>query len=153
MQFYAAYQGNISPEDMQMFAEISEILRCLPDLTFDLDDPEWRNCKNQISCHLISRALARHFDVSVCDGYFTPGCQHSWLKTKGGSSIIDAYPVAGAAPFIVSAKWPSPWAKLYQESTRFQEKFQTPEFASRLEQTVRSVAEIIQQPDSKPPSS
>lgn len=153
MEFYAACCGDICQEDMRMFAKISDVIRHLPDIVFDPTDRDWRNCKNQISCHLICRALARHFDVSVHDGYFTPGYQHSWLETKDGKCIIDAYPVAGVTPFMVLASWPSPWIKLYQRSDKFQEKFHTPGFIARLEKTADVVAETIRQLDSEPPIS
>ena len=150
MQFYAAYQDNICTEDIRIFAMISKVVRRLPDLVFDSNDQEWKGYANQVSCHLICRALARYFDVSVHDGYFTPGYQHSWLKTKNGTCVIDVYPVAGVNSFAVTANWPSPWAKLYQESDKFKEKFQTPEFIANLEKTANAVAETILQLDSEP---
>ena len=152
MEFYAVYQGILLAEEMLMFEQISKVLRHLPDLIFDPKDRDWEDCKNQISCHLICRALAKHFDLICCDGYFTPGYQHSWLKTRSESCIIDAYPVAGGSPFIVAAKWPSPWGKLYRKSNEFQEKFQTPEFAAHLEQTICAVKETVQNLNLEPPS-
>ncbi len=148
MQFYAVAEGHINLVDIEIFDKISKVLRYLPDLIFDPKEQDWGLCKNQVTCHLICRALARHFEVSVHDGYFTPGCQHSWLTTKGGS-IIDVYPIAGAVPFIVASNGFSPWTRLYEESTRFEKTLQTPEFISRLEQTIHAVAEVIRQLNSE----
>lgn len=143
MQFYAASKGNIHPADMELFGKIQVILIEMPDIVFDPNERHWDNCRNQISCHLICKALARHFEATVGDGFFVRGYQHSWLLPTSGSSIIDVYPVAGAAPFIVANDSASPWSGLYIKSSDLDKKFSTDEFCNRLEQTTRVVGETI----------
>ncbi len=145
MEFYAASKGYIKSADMETFAKIQSVLGAMPDLIFDPEERKWDSCKNQVTCHLICRALAKHFKASVCDGYFTHGYQHSWLIAESGSSIIDAYPVAGAASFIVTRDSASPWVKLYVESDELQHKFVTDKFCERLGQTTKVVAETARQ--------
>lgn len=143
MQFYAASKGNINPTDIELFGKIQVILVELPDIVFDPSERHWDECRNQISCHLICKALARHFKAAVGDGYFVRGYQHSWLLPASGSSIIDVYPVAGASPFIVANDPASPWHKLYIKSGEFDRKFSTDEFRGRLEHTTKVVGETI----------
>ena len=111
MEFYAAAKGTIKPSDMALFWNIVRIVEHLPDIVFDPKERDWGLCKNQVTCHLVCRALAAHFPAEYVDGYFTRGYQHSWLLPNSRSSIIDVYPVAGASPFIVSVPRPSPWTK------------------------------------------
>lgn len=143
MEFYAASKGNISPADMELFYRIQVILIEMPDIVFDPTERDWDHCKNQISCHLICRALAQHFDAEVGDGFFVRGYQHSWLIPASKSSIIDVYPVAGASSFIVANDPASPWTKLYITSDKLDHKFMTRQFRDRLEQTTKVVGEII----------
>jgi hypothetical protein len=142
VEYYTVSRGFIAPADLEVFNQIAEVLRKMPDLMFDPQETGWDSCKNQFTCHLVCRALANCFDVSVCDGYFTRGYQHSWLTTKSGLSIIDAYPVAGGIPFIVAANFPSPWSRLYIKSDKFKVMFETLEFRGRLEIMKQVVSEI-----------
>lgn len=143
MQFYAASEGNIHPADMELFGKIEVILTEMPDMVFDPNERHWDHCRNQISCHLICKALARHVEATVGDGYFIRSYQHSWLLPASGSSIIDVYPVAGASPFIVANDPASPWPKLYSRSDDLDKKFGTDEFRDRLKQTTKVVGETI----------
>lgn len=144
MDFYAVASGGIPAADLALFERISAVVHALPNLTFDPADRRIGACKNQLCCHLICRALASEFPVAVHDGYFTRGYQHSWLVPRGSQSIIDAYPIAGAAPFIVSGEYCSPWSTLYKPSTVFSGKFEVPEFRQRLEEAKRAVHETVQ---------
>lgn len=144
MEFYAASKGNIKPADMEMFGKIQVVLDVMPNMVFDPKERGWDVCKNQVSCHLICRALSKYFDATVKDGYFFKGYQHSWLIPKSGSSIIDAYPVAGAAPFIVARDPASPWVRFYNESNELQEKFAQDSFIDKLEKTTQVIGETIQ---------
>ena len=144
MEFYVASRGGIDPADIEMFERIALVVRELPDVIFDPRERGWDGCKNQFSCHLICRALAAHFDVSVRDGYFLKGYEHSWLvPTSGSGSIIDAYPVAGAVPFIVSTQGFSPWPELYVQSYKLRHRFCEPEFLARLDKTTQMVGETL----------
>ena len=145
MKFYAASTGNIQSADMEMFAKIQSVLGAMPDMVFDPKERGWDACTNQVSCHLVCRALAKHFDASVHDGYFVTGYQHSWLVPESGSSIIDAYPVAGAVPFIVSRDLASPWGRLYKDSDGLNYMFVTDTFQERLKQTMQAVSETVRQ--------
>lgn len=145
MDYYAASVGSIAPNDMRIFLQIQAVLTAMPNISFGLKGPEWLGCNNQLSCHLICRALAKFFEVSFHNGYFTKGCQHSWLIPSSGSSIIDAYPFAGASPFIVARNWPSPWGHLYIESSELDQTFSTNEFRAQLEKTTQIVGDTIGQ--------
>lgn len=143
MEFYAASKDKINPIDMEMFGKIQAVLNAMPDIVFEAEDRGWRACKNQVSCHLICRALVKYFEATVCDGYFVQGYQHSWLVPKSGSSIIDAYPVAGAVPFIVAKDLASPWVRLYKRSDKLAAKFVTDQFCKQLEQTTQTMEDTI----------
>lgn len=153
MEFYAVATGKISEQDFEMFSQISAVMKEMPNLEFNPAERErYDGCENQMSCHLICRALAEHFEVSVRDGYFfAVGYEHSWLVTKSGLSIIDAYPVAGAMPFIVAARFPSPWNRVYQESANFKDSFTTPQFIERLKRTSQVVSDTFRQLNFMPP--
>jgi hypothetical protein len=139
MDFYAAQESIINPADLETFSKVKAILAALPNLVFDPNERDWDSFKNQISCHLICRALAKHVGGSVYDGYFVTSYQHSWLVPVGGTSIIDAYPVAGAAPFIVANDRASPWSRLYIVSDKLDKNFAEKEFKRRLRITTKAV--------------
>ena len=144
MEFYAAAKGNIKPADMTLFGNVARIVEHLPDIVFDPKEREWELCKNQVTCHLICRALAAYFPAECVDGYFTKGYQHSWLVPHSRSSIIDVYPVAGASPFIVSMDWRSPWKKFYLPAdTYLSNRLEGIDFVKRLEVTAYTVAETM----------
>lgn len=143
MQFYAVCKEVITSADLETFTHIAAILRELPDLVFDPDERHWGECKNQVSCHLLCRAFADHFAVTVRDGYFMRSYRHSWLVPAGRSSIIDAYPVGGASPFIVATDRWSPWAQMYHQDAGIGKDCKSPKFLYRLELTKQAVAETI----------
>jgi hypothetical protein len=145
MRFYAEERGLIPEEDLEMFGRILRLIQELPDIVFDPSAPEFEGCGNQLSCHLLCRALVDHFEVTAHDGYFLAGYHHSWLLTRDGQSLIDVYPVAGVMPFIVHAMWPSPWLRVYTESDNLNEMFVSPEFLERLEVTRQSISETLSQ--------
>lgn len=145
MEFYVASKGYIPGTDLEIFGKIRSVLDTLPDILFDPAEQGWGACKNQFTCHLICRALTQYFRVAVHDGYFLHSYQHSWLVPYSNSSIIDAYPVAGAVPFIVANDPAAPWSRLYKKSSQLQQKFETDEFLDRLGHTTRAVGTTIQQ--------
>ena len=153
MQYHAAAEGGITSADMGIFEQIRHVLREMPDMIFDANDRHWGARKNKVSCHLICRALTNHFDVWFRDGYFMSHYQHSWLLCRSGASIIDPYPVAGAAPFIVANSLASPWNKLYTRSNNFNVLFSRPAFQEQLEQTSRAMSETIKRLRLGPPLS
>ncbi len=151
MEFYASAAKIIPPADMEMFRQILLVVESLPNIIFDPKDSRFDGCVNQVNCHVLCRALAYHFNVEVCDGYFTIGYQHTWLASKSGASIIDVYPVAGAAPFIVAADKISPWIGLYKTADGFlREKLATKDFQFQLDMTRRIVSETVESLNLKP---
>lgn len=149
MDFYAAQKGYISKKDLETFNKILEVIRRLPNFTFHIPAPKERHMPidNEVSCHLLCRALAPWVELKVHDGYFGGHYQHSWLTTKEGTSLIDAYPVAGGSPFIVAineSPWPSPWPKLYKEDIRVRTSIETnPSFDSQLEIVSSEVGKLM----------
>ena len=116
----------ISESDYQIFLGIRQVVEKLPDLT--LDDG---NEGDEISCHMLVRALKPFFPVNVCDGFFYGYYQHSWLETKGGH-VIDIYPVGIlGGPILVEAsicRLTAPSQKLYRKNSRiYRGKFSKPE--------------------------
>jgi len=90
-----------------------------------------------LSCHMITRALARFFPVEYKDGYFGNFNQHSWLITKEGL-IIDPYPVAVIrGPILIDTRFMTGWSSLYQ-------KVSFSEFKDSLfQKNVDKVAEVV----------
>lgn len=134
MEFHSVEKGFIPRSDMAIFEQIAAVVREMPNLTFDITDPVFEGCNNQVSCYLLTRALAHYFPVWIRDGAFTH-YDHSWLLSPTRKSIIDPYPVGGAAPIIVDAD--SMWSSLYK--TQRQKLFRTPEFFHQLELTTQFV--------------
>lgn len=139
-------QDPVPLADMEMFKQISGVVRELPDYLFDLPNKRRGVCVNDYSCHLICRGIEAHFKgVYAEDGYFHNKHQrHSWLVSRSGRSIIDAYPVAAAVPFIVSNDRASPWAELYRIDTVFSGMFYTDNFRAHVDKTIRLVGETIE---------
>lgn len=154
MQFYSLWmQDSIPLADMEMFRQISRVVRELPDHLFDPENRGRMKCVNDYSCHLVCRGIEAHFKgVRVEDGYFHRYHQHSWLVSKSGRSIIDAYPVAGAVPFIVSSERASPWSELYRIDTVYSGMFYTNTFRTNVDTMIRLVGETIERPAHSRPS-
>lgn|GEM_PF-5202042 len=146
MQFYSLWkQDPIPPADMELFRQITEVVRELPDHRFDFEDKRYANCVNHYSCHLICRGIEAHFkEVRAEDGYFHRKNQHSWLVSESGLSIIDAYPVSAGIPFIVANDRASPWSDLYRIDTRFSGMCYTDDFRAKTATTIRLVGETIE---------
>lgn len=145
MEFYAASKGNINPADLELFAKIRSVLEAMPNVVFDPTESRWGTCRNQVTCHLLCRALAKCLSAKAHDDHFVTRYQHTWIVPKSRSSIIDAYPVAGAAPFIVSYDHASPWRHLYERSNTFSAMFTTTEFREQLRQTTQAVRATMRQ--------
>jgi hypothetical protein len=134
MYHYAVTKGFVRQEDVGTFQEIASVIDMLPDFKF------------QVSCHMICLALARCFLTRVQHGYFLVGgtrYQHSWLRMELSDAIIDAYPVAGCSPFIVSGDLNSPWPQLYRESGDFESIFKTLEFLRGLQVVEEAIEKVI----------
>jgi hypothetical protein len=134
MYHYAVTKGFVRQEDVGTFQEITSVIGMLPDFKF------------QVSCHMICLALARCFLTRVQHGYFLVGgirYQHSWLRMELSDAIIDAYPVAGCSPFIVSGDPNSPWPQLYRESDDFRTIFESLEFMIGLKNVEEAIEKVI----------
>ncbi len=105
---------SLSTEELALFHKIDKILQEMPEI--DLE----KNKKGEkviLSCHMITRALAKFLPVEYKDGYFGNFNQHSWLVTKE-RLIIDPYPVAVVGgPILIDTRFITGWSSLYQEAS------------------------------------
>lgn len=76
-------------EEVALFRKIQRVIDLLPDIELVTEDGE----KIELSCHLLSRAIGKCFDLTVETGKYHEIYEHSWLRTRSGR-IIDVYPVA-----------------------------------------------------------
>lgn len=118
--------GLVSPEEVSLLEEIRRLVDALPDIKLSDGGEE-----NPVSCHLLARAIAPHFPVTVKDGSFgSGGWAHSWFTTHQGN-IIDVYPWAQVGgPTLLSMARPSPWRDLFIERDV---AIDTPQFCKDLE--------------------
>jgi len=103
----------ISKEEFSLFSKIKRIVEKMPEIDLGKDR---KGTKILVSCHILSRALAKFFPVIVKDGSFGGLIEHSWLEI-GNGLIIDPYPpgVVGG-PILVDPRWLTvPWMSLYKE--------------------------------------
>ncbi|PJE51022.1 MAG: hypothetical protein COV29_01980 [Candidatus Yanofskybacteria bacterium CG10_big_fil_rev_8_21_14_0_10_36_16] len=98
----------IRRKDLELFYKIESVIQNCGDVMLDSD--------RLVSCHMVTRALAKFFQLKYVDGHFGDGAwEHSWL-ILGKDLIIDAYPwsmVGG--PTLVHVGLMSPWRRLYTE--------------------------------------
>lgn len=121
-------------EELALFHKIEKVVQEMPEIDVG------KNKKGErviLSCHMITRALARFFPVEYKDGYFGNFNQHSWLITKEGL-IIDPYPVAVIrGPILIDTRFMTGWSSLYQ-------KVSFSEFKDSLfQKNVDKVAEVV----------
>lgn len=114
------------PKDvLQLFFDIKSVFENIPQGSVLIRKNKSGNDR-VLSCHMICRALANFFPVSIRDGYFVgKWCPHSWLVPRARWSvepyfyenyIIDPYPwMAANGPILVYAFTHSPWKKIYLE--------------------------------------
>ena len=72
------------------------------------------------TCHHVVRLVkANVLGLTVVDGHFKKGYQHSWLHGTDPAYIIDPYPVLALnGPLLIDVGAPvSPWKDLYDAST------------------------------------
>ena len=98
-------RGDIPKEVLSLFRKMRNIIEELPDIEGQI-----------ISCHAICQALAELFPVTYHEGKIGM-CDHSWLRSKTSPAVLmDMYPIAGAASFIVfTDSHVLPWPMLYEE--------------------------------------
>lgn len=102
----------IPVSDLELFAQIRQVVVDMidPDLGIDEDGETI-----VMSCHMLARALAKIFPVSVRDGYFAGGYEHSWLETAE-RNLIDPYPVAViGGPIMFDGNIASPSRQIYRK--------------------------------------
>jgi hypothetical protein len=137
MQPFALQAGDIQTADYEMFVTMRRIFEALPDLG---NEPV-------VSCHMVTRAFARHFPVTVVDGHFGRGCHHSWLvlrdRTPDGLVIADLYPVAGASPILLFAHWITPWSKLYMPDPAVMNGLEDAAFTARVDELSLEIQKIM----------
>lgn len=79
----------IEKEDLELFCQIRQVINSLELPDIGNDD---KGKKKEVSCHMLTEASSRIFDVKVKHGYFMRCYEHSWIYTKN-FNIIDLYPV------------------------------------------------------------
>jgi hypothetical protein len=106
---YVVQIGDILPEEIALAELVKEIFAGLSDRGYI------------VSCHHLCHALAAVFNLTVEDGHFGLGMEHSWLmlrdRSPDGKIILDVYPIAGTGPFLIYAHWNTPWRPLYKTDT------------------------------------
>lgn len=130
-------------EDLDLLDRMRLVMREMPDIDFG------RIGEYQIptDCHMVARAFANHFPVTVKDGYFIDhGWPHSWVLTPN-CFVIDLYPIRMEAggPVLVSIGIQSPWRDAYrvEESPAFSRMLADPLFLERVETVSKAVEETI----------
>ncbi len=143
MDFYVVLEGDIGRDVLRVFREMRQVVEALPHYMLPNGVV--------ISCHLLCRALVEQYSggkglpkFSVVDGYFTKGYEHSWLTTADRRAILDMYPVAGAAPFVVATDIMSPWRGMYVPSNDFQKKLRGPQFKEDVAILAAQVKETVE---------
>ena len=135
---YAVKNGDILPEELAVLRMVQDIFRALTDKDYE------------VSCHHLCHAMGSIFSfLQVEDGYFGPGHEHSWLvlkdKSPDGKIILDVYPVAGTAPFMIYAHWNVPWRSLYRQDLGVVQKFRDrdPDFDFRVADLVAEIKQFL----------
>ncbi len=108
-------QSQILGSEVALFKEIRRAVDMFPDIDLGVSEDGERLV---LSCHILTRAVARVFGLVVQDGYFHPNCSHSWLLLPSGA-IIDVYPIGIiGGPLLVmnDPKW-SPGKWLYKPAS------------------------------------
>ena len=128
----------VPPEDLALFHKIEKIIQAMPEVDLGKDK---EGKKIVVSCHMITRALARFFPVRYRDGYFGEFNQHSWLITKNGL-IIDPYPVAVVGgPILIDTRYMTPWRSLYHEGSF--SRLSNPTFLRQVDKVFEVVRQTI----------
>lgn len=96
---HAVVIGDLGPRHFTIFNRVVAVVNSLPD---------------GLTCHEVCEAVAGVIpQVWWVKGRFA-GWDHSWLEVKRERVIIDAYPWASHAPFMVVSQTGTPWAVLYR---------------------------------------
>ncbi len=100
----------VNQEDQKLFANIQKVIWEMPEVNLGLDA---RNIPVLVSCHMLARAIARFFPVTVHDGHFVYGpYRHSWVTTK--TALIDVYPIAMiGGPILLDKTTSNPLLRQY----------------------------------------
>ncbi|MEX1063912.1 MAG: hypothetical protein WD898_01205 [Candidatus Paceibacterota bacterium] len=136
------YAITVAPHsDLQVLAKIIKVMEYMPDI--ELPD------KEEVSCHMIARALAEFFPVQYKDGYFPrKGYQHSWLVTQTGN-VIDAYPWAiVGGPVMLDMRLGSPWNGMFQAHPLL--SLENEEFKRNTQTVTEAMREVINKLGIKP---
>jgi len=130
--------SGIPAEELILFHKIEKVIQEMPEI--DLGKNE-KGEKVVLSCHMITRALARFFPLTYKDGYFGNFNQHSWLVTKEGL-VIDPYPVAVVGgPILIDTRFMTGWSSLYQEASF--PKLSNPIFLKNVDKVAEAVHQTM----------
>lgn len=110
-----AYAESLIPEDdIALFRSIKRIVEGITEPNLGVDEG---GEPILLSCHMLARALAHLFPVTVEDGMFAGIFSHSWLRTCNGN-VIDAYPVgAVGGPMLIDGMRFSPGKMLFKRAS------------------------------------
>lgn len=73
------------------------------------------------TCHEVCDYIANVVPCfeSIRGHFMQKGFEHSWLMFKNSLVLVDPYPIAGAAPLIITLEGTiNPWKKIYLPTTR-----------------------------------
>lgn len=132
---------DISEKEYELFLKIRAIVKEMPDIDLGKDQ---HGRKAEVSCHMITRALAKFFSVlQLKDGYVNDRMgKHSWLMLNH-RLIIDPYPWAMVGGPIMILRAPlTPWRHFYETECTFPEFSEEP-FLTRCAKVAEAVGETI----------
>lgn len=105
------YAQSILPAgDVQLLMRIRQALEALPDVDLGVNE---EGEEITLSCHILSRAVAKVFSLKCRSGFYYPGFSHSWLVTAS-NNVIDVLPpgIVGG-PILADGSPYSPSIKQY----------------------------------------
>lgn len=123
-----------------MFELIRRVIETMPDVKLK---PLSRKSRPElVSCHHLTRALARFFPVAYRDGHFNGGWCHSWLKVRGEPFIIDPYPwCTVGGPLLILYDFKSPYFRQYRRA--WNDVVEYPEFEDQVDRVAAAVKATI----------
>uniref|UniRef100_A0A7C4R596 Uncharacterized protein n=1 Tax=candidate division CPR3 bacterium TaxID=2268181 RepID=A0A7C4R596_UNCC3 len=157
----------VPKEDVGVFDKIKRAIDLLPDIDLGKDES---GREIMLSCHILSRAVARVFNLKCIDGSYRffylsdysvcnhfncmdgiknniifISCNHSWVLTKN-QNIIDVYPIGVlGGPILISCNPLSPVSRLYfPMSTRSVSNggFSKPSFQRSVKKIISEIRKV-----------
>lgn len=102
MRYEAVRNGDIPEGDLLLYERAIQLI-------------DWVD-REDMTCHVLARAIAKLLKAKHVDGYFCRPCwRHSWVVLPTGN-ILDVYPIGGCMPVLVTTGMgliPLPWSDMY----------------------------------------